>query len=492
MHWNTAILQALLNTSLVCFGAAGLALGLGLFMAVLTTCFRLPFRNFLSIGMLSMILVPVYVQAAAWSAGFGAQGWLRLSQVAAAISNSRALASVIWIHATSLTPVTFLLCVLGLKRAFDSNARQALLDFGPWYTTTRVLIPKAWPWIAVCLLWAIAITGNDMVVTNLFQVPTLTETVYQQVQFNELNWASIGLGCLFAILVAAFTTMGAFLFASNLGGEASSNSEFEAFPLEGCWRWLGTVAALTIVSVVTLVPISNLIVKAGWQSQIIDGSVHRHWSLWTLLGAIGQIGSFAEEFGWSMQLCLYASCLAMLLSFLLLVFRAGKWTNATLLGVLAFSLATPGPIVNLAIMKLFNLSNSEWIAYLADRTLACPIVALQSRCLPITFLFLWLADSRFHLKNDDILRLDRGLPWSTSLWVRTKAMTGPMVFAFVISAFTAFADLSSYLLVQPPGVTTVAMRMFDLLHYGVKNQEAALALVLASISMSTACLLLRR
>jgi ABC-type Fe3+ transport system permease subunit len=51
--------------------------------------------------------------------------------------------------------------------------------------------------------------------------------------------------------------------------------------------------------------------------------------------------------------------------------------------------------------------------------------------------------------------------------------------AFWIGFSIAFGDLASYLLIQPPGVTTVAMRMFDLLHYGTKNREAGLAVALA-------------
>lgn len=61
-------------------------------------------------------------------------------------------------------------------------------------------------------------------------------------------------------------------------------------------------------------------------------------------------------------------------------------------------------------------------------------------------------------------------------------MLKPILATLFISFTLAFGDLSSYLLVQPPGVTTIAMRMFDLLHYGTKNREAALALFLALLT----------
>ena len=99
---------------------------------------------------------------------------------------------------------------------------------------------------------------------------------------------------------------------------------------------------------------------------------------------------------------------------------------------------------------------------------------------------------RFDHRNTTNLQMDKGLPWMVRFWISAKAMAAPFLVASVVSFFVAFADLSSYLLVQPPGVTTVAMRMFDLLHYGTKNQESGLALVLVAFGVISSFVLLRR
>ena len=58
--------------------------------------------------------------------------------------------------------------------------------------------------------------------------------------------------------------------------------------------------------------------------------------------------------------------------------------------------------------------------------------------------------------------------------------------AFVMSV----GELSASLLVLPPGVTTIAVRIFQLLHYGVDDRVAALALsvfvAMAAIAIFTA------
>ena len=444
---------------------------------------------------LSLILIPIYVQATAWSAGFGAQGWFRLSQVSAAISPSTAIASVIWIHGIAAVPVCFLLCAMGLKRSFDSNTRQSLLDFGPWYATFRFLVPKLWPWIAAGAIWTIAMTGNDMVVTNLFQVPTLTETVYQQVQFNELNSSSIGMAYSFAIAIGIVVLTMVWLLQTRMGGEKTgppAPADFQAFELRGVQRWIGALFGWTIVWMVVLIPITNLIVKAGWIATMDNGEIRRSWSAVVLIQSIVQSGTFMNEISWSIQLSLVSSALALVLGIVLAACVRSRWSNWLAIGLMAFLLALPGPIINLIVIGIFDRSEPEWIGYLADRTLCGPILALQSRCLPIVFGVLWLARNRYKEHHERSLQLDLGLPYLTRIWILFKAMGSPLAVALVVAFFVAFSDLASYLLVQPPQVTTVAMRMFDLLHYGIKNRESGLALTLVFAGAIPTCLFLRR
>ena len=53
--------------------------------------------------------------------------------------------------------------------------------------------------------------------------------------------------------------------------------------------------------------------------------------------------------------------------------------------------------------------------------------------------------------------------------------------AWVISCAIAMGDLAGSILVLPPAVETAAIRLFGLLHAGVREQEAGLALATLSI-----------
>ena len=52
-------------------------------------------------------------------------------------------------------------------------------------------------------------------------------------------------------------------------------------------------------------------------------------------------------------------------------------------------------------------------------------------------------------------------------------MASLWILAFAISV----GDLSTSILAVPPGVTTVAIRVFNLVHYGVEDQLAGLCLL---------------
>ena len=116
------------------------------------------------------------------------------------------------------------------------------MDFGSRYAVARVLLPKLGPWIAASFFISVALIGNDMVVTNLFQVPTLTESLYQQVQFNEIRIWSVLASCSFVfvlgIVVWSIASKNfAFLSAERSGGDQPAYSD--AFAIQGYWRWFG-------------------------------------------------------------------------------------------------------------------------------------------------------------------------------------------------------------------------------------------------------------
>ena len=67
------------NTAWLVFGTLAVSLPLGTVTAVLIVRTDMPGRRPAAAALAAMLLVPVYLQAAAWQAGFGLQGWVTLN-----------------------------------------------------------------------------------------------------------------------------------------------------------------------------------------------------------------------------------------------------------------------------------------------------------------------------------------------------------------------------------------------------------------------------
>jgi ABC-type Fe3+ transport system permease subunit len=198
--------------------------------------------------------------------------------------------------------------------------------------------------------------------------------------------------------------------------------------------------------------------------------------------SLQEVATFSDEFRWSLELAGWSAAVATLLAWCLVSWQIPRWltlVGAVLLGV---ALAMPGPLVNLTILRLLDWDGSSAWRALGERTLLPPILAVQFRCLPLACGILWLTKRAFEKRNGELWRLERAMPWRVrqGIWFRYAATAAATCLLTVF--FVAFGELSSYLLVLPPGVTTIAMRMFDLLHYGARNSEASLALVLALLA----------
>jgi iron(III) transport system permease protein len=490
MQWDVGLGRAVAHTLMVSGGAALLATFCAMVLSYGIYFARIPLGRLCAGWVSSMLLIPVYVQATAWSAGFGIQGWLRLSQVDAAKYPWWGVASAVWIHAVAALPACFLILAHGWHRVRDGTYEQAWSEFGPSYVATRIVPVRLAPWLIVASLWTVCMVQNDMVVTNLFQVPTLCESVYQQVQFGKLRTGPIVSACLIAILcglsVIAIVHRRMQRSIPSRTGNVSTVARENWEPVlsrRSDAVWLLSILVWSIVALTVILPWLGMVIRIGIESRMIEGQTVRAWNVNAFLSSVLHIQDYGIEIGWSCQLVFWTSLLAMVMALMLISWLPYRIASAWVAGWMVFLLALPGPIVNLCVSWLFNSAMPQSLQFLGDQTLLGPILALQTRCLPVAYGILWLARSRFEDQHEALLSIDRSLPVWLRIWVWLRYARVAIMAAALACCMIAFGDLASYLLVQPPGVTTVAMRMFDLLHYGIRNREASLALLLSSIAV---------
>jgi ABC-type Fe3+ transport system permease subunit len=116
--------------------------------------------------------------------------------------------------------------------------------------------------------------------------------------------------------------------------------------------------------------------------------------------------------------------------------------------------------------------------WLYDYTLTAPILAITLRLLPMAILLCWLIlESLSRDLLDSAAVFGAGVfrqVWHVVLPIR---QSGLWTAWFVLAALAA-GDLACSILVVPPKVTTVPIRIFGLMHAGVDDQVAGLSLAM--------------
>ena len=180
-----------------------------------------------------------------------------------------------------------------------------------------------------------------------------------------------------------------------------------------------------------------------------------------------------REFGWSLLIGSLAATADVLAAIpLAWLARRGGWRTAPALAVTAVCLATPGPVVGLAVITVLNGSGVPLLATLYDRSILAPWLALTIRGLPVATLVLWHALGTVPEELLESATLDGAGRIGRLCRIGLRLRLAALAVAWLVAMAVALGDLAASILVVPPGVVTLAIHIFGLLHYGVEDQVA--------------------
>jgi iron(III) transport system permease protein len=149
--------------------------------------------------------------------------------------------------------------------------------------------------------------------------------------------------------------------------------------------------------------------------------------------------------------------------------------------LIAVLLAVPGPILGIAIIRLLNQPQVPVLIWLYDHSIFAPWLAMYLRCLPIATLIMWHTLQTVPQELLESAMIDGAGPftrlWRIALLMRRSAAAVAWLAALAVS----LGDLAACILVVPPGVNTLSIRIFGLLHYGVEDQVAGICLAMLLI-----------
>lgn len=474
--------DVVLRTLVVDWGSGVLAGGAaGALVAASTLLGRRGGRAVLTTAMM-FLLVPTYAIAGCFS-NAAAAAWPDWSPASLAGRSATALLVVTLISAIARFPLVVLLLVLGLRGIDPARAEDAWVSGGWRRWLGSVVAVSLWPWWLCGVATAALLTHVDMVVTNLYGVRTLTETVHLQAALGDTQSLTVWAATLTALLPAA------------IAGFTIQRLPASAYQRLSLWRpkRLGpvrVVAYVTAASVLALAvgrPFYELLWRSGYHVGSDGGSFQGRLMLRSIADAFT---SFGDEWYWSLTIAAISGMLTAAVVVLLSLgweqaaIRRGAFITALLM------LALPGPVVAAGLTSTFNRPGAVWQALYGD-SLVVVLVGLQFRLLPLGLAVFAAAMATRQSRYGAQWALDGGGRW-TAWRLRMAGMWPTVVAAAAIAAIVSVGELSTYLGVLPAGVSPLAVRIFELLHYAVRYREAGLLLLMTVAAAVCSGVFIRR
>jgi iron(III) transport system permease protein len=465
-----------LNTLLLAGPTCAVSLPVGAFLAWCLIRTDLPGRRFGLIGVGLMLFVPLYVQAAAWQAGFGAEGWSTVSWSMPTWLHR--WPGAIWVHALAAVPWVTLIVGAGLLWGEPELEEQALLDGSPRQVFFRVTLPGTLGAISAAALWTAVVAAGEMTVTDLFVIRTYAEEVYTQSAGGSANDGP-SLGMVPGILITALLVAGSLLLTARL------TSRNRPLTLRRAWicpvrrgRLGLTLAAGALLLVLIGIPLGSLIYKAG---VLVEQSGDVRGRTWSAVKCLAMVAAapwkFRREMGWSLLIGASAATAAVALAVPLAWWaRRGGLRLLPALLAAALSFAIPGPTLGLVVIWLLDRPGIPGLVWLYDRSILAPWLALTVRCLAPALLVLWHALRSVPQALLESAAVDGAGPIRQLAWIVLPLRWRAVLLAWLVALAVALADLAASILVVPPGVQTLSICVFRLLHYGADDQVAGICL----------------
>ncbi len=185
---------------------------------------------------------------------------------------------------------------------------------------------------------------------------------------------------------------------------------------------------------------------------------------------------YARELWFSLPLtgaaaliCTFAGCWAARV--ITLLRRGRRLAHAWLM----LMLCTPAPVLGVGLTLLFNRPGLLGMIYDSPLIL---VLADVLRALPVAVLLLLPALQRIPRAYDELAALE-----GTGAWMRWRVYLLPLCWRSLLATWflvfiVCMAEIGAAVLVAPPGRTTLTIRYFNLIHYGMYADAASLCLML--------------
>jgi iron(III) transport system permease protein len=431
-------------------GAGGTMAGLVVGYAVASRPANVQRR--MAIGLMLPFSIPPFVQALVW---------IMLAQMFG-LSVHGFFATVL-VLAGSFWPIAALLTWIGLRQSAVNGIEAARMGESRLRAFTRIELGLIRPHLVTAFLVIALFSFSDYGVPSLFRINTYPVYVFSQfAAFYDLH---SGVMASWPYLLLPLVASWIWYRKAGVRFIQSRGFGFRSCPrvFSPVFRSIWVLTYWAAILVTLGLPLTVLAIKAG--------HFQTYWTAWQT--AKGQIGMSA-------MIAAASATLMALMAFPLALGIQGRFAKGSQLLNLAsiLPIALPGTLFGMGEIYLWNRTQTHWIYGSATVVIFLYI----ARFLPFALRPQVVGLAQIEEGLLDASRLSERSSFNTTWRIILPLLSASIMAGWALAFMLSLQELTGTLLVVPPGMETLAVRIYTLYHYGAGQLVAALALFLVALS----------
>lgn len=429
-------------------------------------------RPYLQLRWLAVIFaaVPPYIHALAWSSALAFLTNILNRRLGTSLPPLGGWGGSWWVQVMALLPQAIGLALVSLEMVDPQLLEAGRMSRSDGDVLSRIALPLAAPTLLAGGGIVFILSLMDYSVTSLFG-----KNVYPLEIFAEHSATGKPASAFLLALPLLFLAVLVIYFSQSPLREAAQRPPWGIRPwqIKPCWpRWFQALqyGACILLALQILVPLFTLSIAAGgWNGLGESLSLARREVVFSLGVALGTaVLVLLPAYGVAQKLV-----------------QAGKarkrwWFLVTL------PLALPAPLVGIGLIVIWN--RPFWGAVYGSA--AMPLLAALARFTPLAALLLVAQLRRIDPLLLDAARMLQKRPLDTWLKIWLPLMAPGLLAASFLCFALTLGELGATLIIAPPGMATLTMRLYNLLHYGATELVAGLCLLMTVATVVTGALVM--
>lgn len=456
------------NSLLLACGTSVLAGSLGSAAAYALSRAHARLRPLLAFMLAAPVLVPPHIMAIAWIDLLGQNGILIVQfsgfgAKALTWPGMFHLAGVIWTLGISWYPIVMAATLAALHR-FDARLLEAARISGQGR--------RAW----LCVQWPLTLPGvvAGMVLVFVislvtFAVPSLLQVNTYPVEINALcaifDYAGAAVQALPMAALCSLAGLAYILYVQPRYAWLTGRTRTESIRAHPLGALVSTAFCGTLILVALALPLGVTLARAQ--------SLRVFRDVWA---------TARHEMLTSLVVSTLSATLATALAFVL-VTALKRRAQGSVLALSVLPLGITGGVFGLGLIALWNQAGPA--AWIYD-SLAVLVLGCAARFFVFAFAGAVAGTRRMDARLDEAGAV-AGVPWIGRVTGIALPLLSPHLAAVWGLVFVlTIGEVDTSVLVCPPGQTTLAIRLFSLMHYGPDSYVAALSLLTVAIVFAVA------